>query len=47
MSLRLPASTLHPRPLYPGDVLAYPDLAMGIDLDALPLWASLLVGTAC
>ncbi len=30
--------------LLPGDVQAYPDLAMGIDLDALPLWASFLVG---
>ncbi|KAG2446946.1 hypothetical protein HYH02_008100 [Chlamydomonas schloesseri] len=29
-------------PLLIGDILAYPDLAAGIDLEALPLWASLL-----
>ncbi|KAG2432273.1 hypothetical protein HXX76_009191 [Chlamydomonas incerta] len=29
-------------PLLLGDMLAYPDLAAGIDLEALPLWASLL-----
>ncbi|GLC35138.1 hypothetical protein PLESTB_000558300 [Pleodorina starrii] len=37
------AGGISPRPpLLVGDILAYPDLAAGIDLEALPLWASLL-----
>ncbi|KXZ45681.1 hypothetical protein GPECTOR_52g9 [Gonium pectorale] len=44
----LPPSLLSGSPTYSrppmliGDVLAYPDLAAGLDLEALPLWASLL-----